>query len=74
MSGTGPASDPPHSTNSASAVPGPQSVVGRKKKRYYEEFSEDVEVDPESFYQSVPHEMEKVVDDFISKTFRRLPK
>lgn len=79
MSGTGLTSDPSHSTNSASAVPGPQSVAGRKRKRYYEESSEeedeDAEVDPESYYQSVPQEMEKVVDDFISKTFRRcLPK
>ena len=74
MSGTGLTSDPSHSTNFASAVPGPQSVAGRKRKRYYEESSEkedeDAEIDSESYDQSVPQEMEEVVDDFISKTFR----
>lgn len=48
-------------------------------ERYYEETSdeedEDTEMDPESYYRSTPQQMDKVVDDFVNKTFRRcLPK
>ena len=51
----------------------------KKRSRYFEEDSsdsdEDAEFDPESYYQSTPQKMAKVVDEFIGKTFRRcLPK
>ena len=51
----------------------------RKRQRYWEEDStdseEDEELDPESYCQSTPQKMAKVVDDFIGKTFQRcLPK
>ena len=51
----------------------------RKRQSYWEEDStdseEDAELDPESYCQSTPQKMAKVVDDFIGKTFRRcLPK
>ena len=69
-------------TNPASSIPplaDPEARLAKKRKRYYEDDSseddEDAEVDPESYYQSTPQEMEKVVNDFIGKTFHRcLPK
>ena len=52
----------------------PELRLARKRKRYYkdkssEEEDENAEIDPESYYQSAPQEMEKVVYEFISKTF-----
>ena len=65
----------PPDTNPAIAIPpltDPEARLARKRKRYYEDDSseddEDVEVDPESYYQSTPQKMEKVVNDFIGKT------
>ena len=60
-------------------VAGQEPEGSRKRQRYWEEDStdseEEAEFDPESYYQSTPQKMAKVVDDFIGKTFRRcLPK
>ena len=39
------------------------------------DLEEEAQFDPESYYQSSPKKIAKVVDDFISKTFRQcLPK
>ena len=59
----------------------PEQKVSRKRPRYYEDESsdddqdEDAGIDPESYYQSTPQKMAKVVDVFIDKTFQRcIPK
>ena len=56
-----------------------ESEGSRKRQRYWEEDStdleEEAELDPESYYQSTPQKTARVVDDFIGKTFCRcLPK
>ena len=60
-------------------VAGQEPEGSRKRQRYWEEDStdleEEAEFDPELYYQSTPQKMAKVVEDFIGKTFRRcLPK
>ena len=54
-------------------VAGQEPEGSRKRQRYWEEDStdseEEAEFDPESYYQSTPQKMAKVVDDFIGKTF-----
>ena len=73
----------PPNTNPASAMPpltDPETRLARKRKHYYkdkssEEVDENIEIDAESYHQSAPQEMDKVVYKFINKTFRRcLPK
>ena len=57
-------------------VPDQEPVHLGKRKRYYDEdSSEDTELDPESYYKSTPVNMAAAVEEFVTKTFRQcLPK